>query len=121
MALQLDHLMWGAPSLEAGMTEAERLFGVAPAPGGAHPGRGTCNALLSLGASAYLEVIAPDPAQSLEGNLGGRLAGLSAPALITWAAAAPRLESLAAAAAGLGLSARGPAATKRKAPAGGLL
>lgn len=121
MTIELDHLMWGAPSLALGMAEAERLFGVAPAPGGVHLGLGTCNALLSLGNAVYLEIIAPDPNQSLEGNLGGRLAGLAAPGLITWAAAAERLEALADVAAGMELVARGPVATQRAAPDGSLL
>ncbi len=121
MAIVIDHLMWGAPSLEAGMAEAARLFGVAPAPGGVHPGLGTCNALLSLGESVYLEVIAPDPAQDLSGNLGGRLARLTAPSLITWAAAAPGLASVAERAVARELTARGPVPTERSAPDGSLL
>ena len=121
MAVRLDHLMWGAPSLEAGMAEAERLFGVRPAPGGVHPGLGTCNALLSLGEDQYLEVIAPDPEQDLSGNLGGRLATLESPSLITWAAAAPDLAGLANRAAERELTVRGPIPTERSTPAGATL
>jgi hypothetical protein len=121
VSIELDHLMWGAPTLAAGMEEAERIFGVAPAPGGVHPGLGTCNALLSLGDRVYLEVIAPDPDQALEGTFGERLAGLEGCGLITWAAGSPNLAGLADRAVGLGLSARGPVATERKTPDGALL
>ena len=113
--------MWGAPTLERGMAEAERLFGVAPAPGGVHPGLGTQNALLSLGERVYLEIIAPDPDPDLTGTFGERIAGLEACGLITWAAAAPGLAALAERAAALELSARGPAATERMTPEGALL
>lgn len=121
MAIGLDHLMWGAPSLEVGMAEAERLFGVAPAPGGSHPGLGTCNALLSLGQAVYLEIIAPDPEQEVTDNLAGRLATLDEPGLITWAASAPALQELAGRAAALELVVRGPIPTRRATPDGGML
>jgi hypothetical protein len=121
MTIRLDHLMWGAPSLEAGMARAEELFGVAPAPGGVHPGLGTRNALLSLGQTEYLEIIAPDPEQDLADNLGGRLATLEAPGLITWAASSPALAELAKRAAGLELVARGPIPTRRATPDGAML
>jgi hypothetical protein len=121
MAIELDHLMWGAPSLEVGIMEAERLFGVAPAPGGVHPGGGTCNALLSLGEATYLEVIAPDAAQDLTGTLGGRLKTLTRPGLITWAAAAQGLSEFGERAAALELVVRGPIPSTRAAPDGGML
>ncbi len=113
--------MWGAPGLRSGIDEARRLFGVRPAPGGVHPGLGTCNALLSLGNDQYLEVIAPDPAQELAGTLGARLAALEAPGLVTWAAAASDLDAVAAAARGASLEVRGPVLTRRQAPDGSVL
>ena len=49
-----------------------------------HPGSGTRNALLSLGAGHYLEIIAPDPAQANTPDDCG-LRELSSPRIIQWA------------------------------------
>jgi len=117
MAAAIDHLMWGAPSLESGMAVAADLFGVEPAQGGAHAGLGTCNALVALG-DAYLEIIAPDPEQPAADNFAARLARLDEPALIAWAAGSDDLQSIASAAADTGLGVHGPVPTQRVTPGG---
>lgn len=55
----LDHVILAAANLARGIEAFTRLTGVAPKRGGQHPGRGTENALVSLGAGHYLEILAP--------------------------------------------------------------
>jgi hypothetical protein len=89
----IDHLVFTVPDLEEGTALIEERLGVRPAPGGKHTGRGTHNALLSLGNGAYLEVIAPDPEQGEVTT--PRAFGLDQPGpprLYTWAAKAPDIE-----------------------------
>ena len=84
----LDHLLLGCSDLDQGMAFVEQRTGVRPSMGGVHPGRGTRNALLALGPLHYLEVIAPDPAQSAasgKAGLADMLRQLAAPTLVAWA------------------------------------
>ncbi|MFU8816291.1 MAG: VOC family protein [Pseudomonadales bacterium] len=118
MKASVDHLMWGAPDLDAGMAEAGRLFGATPVPGGAHAGLGTRNALVGLADGRYLEIIAPDPGQPLAGTFGQALADLSHPALVTWALGSRDLPRIAAHYAAAGLQTRGPVPTRRTTPDG---
>jgi hypothetical protein len=84
---RVDHLVYGAPDLAAGIAALEKLLGVRATPGGQHPGRGTHNALIALGPSTYIEIISPDPQQpkpDLPRPFG--LDELSESRLVTWAA-----------------------------------
>jgi hypothetical protein len=95
MELPVDHLVYATRDLDRGMEEIERLTGIAPTLGGRHPGRGTRNALVSLGADVYLEIIAPDPDQPPPP--GGRWVGVdrvNTSRLTTWAAKSHDLEEL---------------------------
>jgi hypothetical protein len=104
MGNPLDHFMWAAADLDAGVAAFKRLSGVRAGIGGVHPGRGTRNALASLGPAIYLEIIAPDPAQKLEGTPGAELRGITTPRINALVAASQDLEALqkAYAAGGIG-------------------
>ena len=57
----IDHLVIAVRSLEDGVAYITEQLGVLPVPGGEHPRMGTHNALVRLGDTTYLEVIAANP------------------------------------------------------------
>src|SRR5262245_37144257 len=84
---RVDHLAYATPDLEKGVAEIEKLLGVRATPGGQHPGRGTRNALVSLGPTSYLEIVGPDPDQPPPKEPRSfDLDHLTAPRLVAWAA-----------------------------------
>jgi len=84
----VDHLVYAVPDLDGGIEALAQQLGVRPEFGGKHTGRGTHNALLSLGRGKYLEVIAPDPDQPppTDARPFG-LDNLHEPGLVAWAIA----------------------------------
>src|SRR5438309_7264004 len=118
----LDHILLGSNDLQLGIAFVEQHTGVRAAFGGVHPGRGTQNALLSLGTRRYLEIIAPDPQQtSSSSELPAKLKKLSEPRLVGWAAHPGDLQVLAADLARAGVAAEGPTPGSRKRPDGSVL
>src|SRR5688500_19999478 len=92
---RVDHLVYATPDLKRGVEEIEKLLGLRAIAGGQHPGRGTRNALIALGPTTYLEIIAPDPEQPApkEPRPFG-LDTLKQPRLVTWCASSRDLERL---------------------------
>jgi hypothetical protein len=116
----VDHLLIGAADLDAGIQWVYGRTGVRAAFGGVHPGGGTRNALLSLQRRRYLEVIAPDPAQS-EYRFRVDVRSLARPQLVTWAAGTPDADGVARSARAAGLEVTGPDAGSRARPDGVVL
>lgn len=124
----LDHILLGCNDLDKGVAFIEERTGVRAAFGGVHPGRGTRNALLSLGEPSreepnprrYLEIIAPDPAQAGAPDHYG-LQKLAEPRLVGWAAHTKDIALLAKKVLAAGFSIDGPNEGSRARPDGVLL
>ena len=114
----LDHILLGCSELQSGIEFVGRHTGVRAAFGGVHPGRGTQNALLSLGTRRYLEIIAPDAAQHTDNPLAAKLQSLTEPRLVGWAAHPRNIEALAAQLRQEGIAAAGPTPGARQRPDG---
>jgi len=116
----LDHILLGCSDLDRGISFVEERTGVRAAFGGVHPGRGTQNALLSLGKLRYLEIIAPDPKQSGAEQFSA-IIKLDPPRLIGWAAHRGNLGIFAGELGEEGVIFEGPAPGSRKRPDGRVL
>jgi Glyoxalase-like domain len=123
----LDHILLGCSNLAGGVSFVEERLGVRAAFGGVHPGRGTQNALLSLGLRHYLEIIAPDPQQAREKlpqalDLQRRhLHELIQPRLVGWAEHPGNLDRFAARLREAGIAFNGPRPGARRRPDGRVL
>jgi hypothetical protein len=126
MMMEIDHLVIGAGSLDAGQAWCERVLGVTPLPGGKHALMGTHNRLLNISSPSYprcyLEIIAIDPEAPAPGR--PRWFDLDQPALqqalqdagpglIHWVARVPDLDAALAQWRSEGVDAGEPVAASR--------
>jgi catechol 2,3-dioxygenase-like lactoylglutathione lyase family enzyme len=124
----LDHILLGCSDLDRGIAFVQERTGIPPAFGGVHPGRGTQNALISLGERSarelnphrYLEIIAPDPKQSGVEQYSV-IAKLKEPRLIGWAAHRDDLDQFAERLHQAGIEFEGPQPGSRQRPDGKVL
>ena len=123
--IMLDHLLLGCSDLDQGTAFVEQHTGVRPALGGVHPGRGTRNALLALDHGRYLEVIAPDPAQTeipaTKAELPAMLKQLAAPQLVNWAVRTLNIAAVAERLRTFNIPFQGPTPGSRARPDGKML
>jgi hypothetical protein len=119
---RVDHLVYATTDLDRGIAEIEKLLGVKAVFGGQHPGRGTRNALVSLGPKAYLEIIAIDPGQPKPAQPRSfGIDDLKAARLVTWAANGTDLARVQADAVRNGVPLGAVSAGSRQRPDGVLL
>jgi hypothetical protein len=116
----VDHLLLGVSDLDHGIAWVEKSTGVKAVVGGSHPGMGTRNALIALGGRRYLEIIAPDPAQTAF-NFRIDVRKLSEPRLVTWAAGTKDIDAVAKKARESGFETFGPQEGSRARPDGKIL
>jgi hypothetical protein len=115
-----DHMVVGVDDLERGIAFVEDRSGVRAAFGGVHPGRGTQNALVSLGSKRYLEIIAPDPKQTAAPWVPG-LSAMREPRLVVWAVHVDDIAKAADSVKNAGLKIQGPIDGSRARPDGKVL
>jgi hypothetical protein len=121
-----DHILIGASNLEAAIDWFEKTTGVRPSLGGRHPGRGTRNALVSLGKPHYLELIAPDSQQTTTDSAWltervNKLRAMPGPRAFNWAVSTHDMEATRRTVERAGLKFMGPAPGSRKRPDGRVL
>jgi Glyoxalase-like domain len=115
-----DHTILGTDDLDRGIAFVAERTGVRPMFGGLHPGRGTRNALLSLGPRQYLEILAPDPQQKGETWFPG-LREMREPRLLGWAIHTDDITALAKKVSAAGFAIQGPTDGSRARPDGKIL
>jgi len=119
--VQIDHLIWVAPTLRRGCDQLFELTGLEAAYGGVHATRGSHNAIIPLSGRSYVEVLSIDPAQTSGLTREWLLQARDRSGLATFAIASSDLDQLADAAGRAGLVAHVSELNSRRTPEGKLL
>jgi catechol 2,3-dioxygenase-like lactoylglutathione lyase family enzyme len=82
---RIDHVILGASDLDTAIEQFRAATGVTAVRGGVHPGRGTENALVSLGGGTYLELLAPRKNRDAGDGFVKQLAALDRLTPVGWA------------------------------------
>jgi len=117
MSARVDHLVVGIRSLAEGIGQLKHLVGVEAAAGGTHPGRGTENALVSLGPGEYLELIAPQ-AEARLSDSDAKLRELDRLTIVAWAVAVDNADTVRETLKGAGFATTVPQHGSRVTPSG---
>jgi hypothetical protein len=118
-AAHIDHIILGSNDLDHAIDAFTRLTGVTPVRGGRHPGRGTANALVSLGDGHYLEILGP--ASTARDSVPEDLAGLDSLTPFGWALGTDDLQALIGRVRGAGFTVSDTMPGSRRRPDGSML
>ena len=118
-AVDIDHVILGVNDLDSGIREFESRTGVTPKRGGEHPGRGTQNALVTLGKGQYLEILAPASSQAPTARQSA--VDHAQLTLVGWALHTREINRVVQQLRTAGFEVQGPTPGSRRAPDGALL
>jgi len=116
----VDHVGLGCADLDRGVAVVEERTSVRAETGGVHPGRGTHNALMTLGHGTYLEIIAPVAGGAATPD-NAELAALATPKPVFFAVGSTDLAATAALLKAAGFATSEIRAGSRKKPDGSVL
>jgi hypothetical protein len=121
--LRIDHIVYATRDLDQAVSDLADRLRVSSSAGGRHVGVGTHNYLLGLADDAYLELIGPDPSQSVPAGqpLPFGIDALDRPKLAGFAVKAPDIDDVVARARAAGYDPGEVRGMQRATPDGRLL
>tara|TARA_B100001123_G_scaffold398916_1_gene483397 strand:+ start:6125 stop:6856 length:732 start_codon:yes stop_codon:yes gene_type:complete len=118
----VDHIIWAVSDLDEGIAYLQKKTSIRSIIGGVHPGRGTRNALISLGKHSYLEIISIDPRQpNIKSRFTEIIKNLTEPQVIGWAAKTLDIAAVEKSIRAANIEMTGPELGSRKKPDGRML